>query len=224
MKMVSFLGVALVVVCAGGVVLLKQGGPRDIEGGRSNVRGAPDDRVAAAAAGRADPADDSLRDEIEALRAQLRGKDELLKTVVLKAAAAEQQRAEAPAAARPPPPQASPALRACDLLDERMFAAPADPGEVKELERQLHTMVEGGAVGAAKVSALQCGGKMCKVTFSSANQADLNSAVEKVAERTPKGFAGTAAYAYEPGALALYIARDADDLTIPDDPAASRAN
>jgi hypothetical protein len=209
MKRAYLIGIGFTVICAGAMVLWKRNPLPKTDGRPESERGAPTNSVTVLAE------NPSLQDEIGRLRTELWNKDEQIRALTARSVAVEP--IVSPVQIEQEPARLSPALHACDILDERMVTAPADSRSVREMERELQAIVNGG-LGAAKVDSLQCGGSMCKVTLTAESDSELNRSVEKLVERTPKNmFSGSAAYAHAPGATALYFARNVEDLTVAPD-------
>jgi hypothetical protein len=187
----------------------KSRGPDRAKVGQSraaNEEDEPEDRTAAA----------GTREELRRLRATLKQKDAQILELAMRSAAVAAERVE-PADEHPSPeaPAAvDPAVQACDTLDERLFAAPADSRRSEELRQALSGILQGDGVGQAKVSTTHCSGRMCKVSLTGETAEAATGSAGAIMGKLPKLFAASIVYQPKPTERAIYVARSSDDLAI----------
>jgi hypothetical protein len=103
---------------------------------------------------------------------------------------------------------------ACDALDERMLTAPVDARKSAELNQAISGMLGVSAVPDKSVVSTHCGSTLCKVVLHDATPSELELALRKVSENTPKVFGGVVVYNSNSDEKSLYFARDGKDLSL----------
>jgi hypothetical protein len=155
------------------------------------------------------PANDEGSAEIRRLRAELQTKDRVIRELTAQGIVKDAEKAAVAAAT-----EREPAVRACEVLDQRLAAAPSAPGAKAEMEQALRGALDPKVLGAARLESLQCSGALCKVAMTADSDADVEASVGAMAEQLPKMFAATVVYATEDGERSVYLARSADDLAV----------
>jgi hypothetical protein len=152
-------------------------------------------------------------EEVGRLRAELRQKDAILRSLLT---ATSKNAASMPAqpVVAPQMPEMDPATRAIDLLDERMFTAPSDPGKAAEMERALRDVANSPALGEAKVASLYCGSTLCKVTLTAESEVIVNQSMAAMSSHLPKAFGASVVVQPRGGPSAMYLANSSQDLAI----------
>jgi hypothetical protein len=151
--------------------------------------------------------------EILRLRAELQRKDLALRTLSL--TPKESNAGESPLTVEDPSASdQSPITIACDTLDERMLTAPGDARKSAELTQAISTMITASAISDKSVASTHCGSTLCKVVLRDAAPTELELALRKVSENTPKLFGGVAVYDSNGDEKSLYFARNGKDLRL----------
>jgi hypothetical protein len=199
-------GLAVVAIAAGLGVAAVRGGsaatPAEAateEPGDGTVRGA------AASHGESD--------EVRRLRAQLRAKDDMIRTLTAGSAQGEARHA-AELSAAAAEARRTPEDRAASILDARLAAAPAAPLAKAELERALRPALDPARLGQARVDDLRCAGALCKIALSAPDDAAIVDAVNGIAESPPKGYEATIVYTTGQGARSIYFGKLHADLAL----------
>lgn len=206
---------SIAVVAAAGFVAWSLWSPSEAARGQSEVA-QPSERAPAPAVSNGE-----LTAEVQRLRAELRRKDEQVRTLkaerVARSELEEDNRADAllAAPAANPDTEIDPEVRAADLLDERLLLGKRDPRQADELEAALKQIVEAVPLGGASVGSLYCSSDLCKLTFEADTEQKLNHAVGTTAMKSPKILAASVAYPNGEGRVALYFGRTHADLAIP---------
>lgn len=152
-------------------------------------------------------------DEVRRLRAQLRAKDDVIRTLTAGSAEGEARHA-AELSAAVSEARRTPEERAASILDQRLAAAPAAPLAKAELERALRPALDPARLGQARVDDLRCAGPLCKIALSAPDDAAIVEAVNGIAESPPKGFEATIVYTTGEGARSIYLGRQHADLAL----------
>jgi hypothetical protein len=151
--------------------------------------------------------------EILRLRAELQRKDLAIRTLSL--TQKESNTGESPLTVEDPSAsEQSPITIACDTLDERMLTAPVDARKSAELTQAISTMIAASAISSKSVASAHCGSTLCKVVLRDATSTELELALRKVSENTPKLFGGVAAYDSNGDEKSMYFARNGKDLML----------
>jgi len=159
-----------------------------------------------------DEASPGTLEEVQRLRAALRQKDEQLRLLAAQPKVAEN--APSQVVAEPPMPELDPIAKAADLLDERMLMAPADPRKAAEMERALRDVADPTALGESKLTSLQCGSTLCKVTLTADSPAAINQSMIAMSSHLPKLFGASTVLPVGNGQTAMYVAKSSEDLAI----------
>jgi hypothetical protein len=154
-------------------------------------------------------------DEVQRLRAELAKKDSVIRALTNQGIAREVEHAtsaaEAVAAAT-----RTPAARAADALEARLAAAPANAAAKAELEQALRPALDPQVLGAARVDDLGCAGALCKLAVSATTEAEVNPAVNALAQHFPKSFGATKVLPTNEGAREIFFGRTYEDLAVED--------
>ena len=151
--------------------------------------------------------------EILRLRAELQRQDLALRNLSL--TPKESNTGESPLTVEDPSASdQSPTIVACDTLDERMLTAPGDARKSAELTQAISTVITASAIPGKSVASTHCGSTLCKVVLRDATSTELELALRKVSENTPKLFGGVAVYDSNGDEKSLYFARNGKDLML----------
>lgn len=154
---------------------------------------------------------ESGQGEVQRLRAELQRKDLALRAAAIVPVGSDTgpapQTEDAPSV-----PVQDPIAMACDLLDERMLTAPVDNRKSAEMEQAIFGMLQASAIPSNIVASTHCGSTLCKVVLRNSTASELESALRKVSENTPKLFGGVSAYNSNPDEKSVYFAKDGKDV------------
>lgn len=153
-------------------------------------------------------------EEVQRLRAELRQKDALLQALAKRQAAPLETRG-AEAAAAPEEQPLDPVARTIDVLDERLFLAPADARKAAEMEQAVREAIDSATLGDAKVSSLHCTSAMCKLTMTAATPEAMNQSMQSVSGKLSKTITNTLVLDLSNGESALYLAQSSEALDVP---------
>jgi len=151
--------------------------------------------------------------EIERLRAELQRRDLAQLAPTIGPTESDTNR-EAPTVGDPSLPAQDPMALACDALDERMLSAPVDGRKSGELEQAISSMLDTISIPSTSVASTHCGSTLCKIVLRNATPGELDSAVRKVSQSTPKLFGGVAVYTSDSNEKSLYFSREGKDLQL----------
>ncbi|MEY2930197.1 MAG: hypothetical protein RL033_946 [Pseudomonadota bacterium] len=152
-------------------------------------------------------------EEVQRLRAELRQKDALLRTLAKRQNAAPEAAGE-PAAA-PEEQQLDPVARTIDVLDERLHLAPADARKAAEMEHAVREAVDAATLNDAKVSSLYCTGALCKLTMAAPTQESMAQSLQSLSGKLSKTITNTLVLDLSNGESAVYLAQSSEALDVP---------
>lgn len=156
-------------------------------------------------------------DEVRRLHAELSKKDAVIRALTNQGVAREVEHATSAAAAVAAATR-TPAARAAEALDARLAAAPANAAAKVELEQALRPALDPQVLGAARVDELRCAGSLCKLALSAETDAEVNPAVNALAQHFPKSFGATKVLPTNEGAREIFFGRSYEDLAADDGP------